>query len=128
MDWITTLVNAITQLAVITKERLLTLVVLGLFVFGLYSQYNTIQEEKTARELQEKRCSDLIEKIREDNRLSYNEQTLLFQTQINEFVLKKNKENDSIYDYFYTIIRKYNSKVGKINNELDKIKQNEIIN
>jgi hypothetical protein len=70
----------------------------------------------------------LIEKIREDNRLSYNEQTLLFQTQINEFVLKKNKENDSIYDYFYTIIRKYNSKVGKINNELDKIKQNEIIN
>jgi hypothetical protein len=128
MDWITTLVNAITQLAVITKERLLTLVVLGLFVFGLYSQYNTIQEEKTAGELQEKRCSDLIEKIREDNRLSYNEQTLLFQTQINEFVLKKNKENDSIYDYFYTIIRKYNSKVGKINNELDKIKQNEIIN
>jgi hypothetical protein len=128
MDWITTLVNAITQLAVITKERLLMLVVLGLFVFGLYSQYNTIEEQKKARELQEKRCSDLIEKIREDNRISYNEQTLLFQTQINEFVLKKNKENDSIYDYFYTIIRKYNSKVGKINNELDKIKQNEIIN
>jgi hypothetical protein len=128
MDWITTVTNAITQLAVITKERLLMLVVLGLFVYGFYVQHNTVVEERAARKAQEDKCSELVAKIREDNRISYNEQTLLFQNQINEFVVNKNKENDSIYNYFFTLIRKYNIKVSKINNELDKIKQNESIN
>jgi hypothetical protein len=128
MDWITTLVNAITQLSTVKKERLLGLIVLGLFVFGFYIQYNMIQEEKIARNEQEKRCSEMIQKIRDDERINYNNQTIIFQNQINSFVLQKNKENDSIYTYFYDLIRKYNIKVGKINNELDKLKQNEIIN
>jgi hypothetical protein len=128
MDWITTLVNAITQLSTVKKERLLGLIVLGLFVFGFYIQYNMIQEEKIARSEQEKRCSEMIQKIRDDERINYNNQTIIFQNQINSFVLQKNKENDSIYTYFYDLIRKYNIKVGKINNELDKLKQNETIN
>lgn len=128
MDWINVLVNAITQLAVITKERLLMLVVLSLFVYGFYVQHKTVVEERAERKAQEDKCSDLVAKIREDNRLSYNQQTLLFQNQINDFVIKKNKENDSIYNYFFTLIRKYNIKVSKINNELDKLKQNENVN
>jgi hypothetical protein len=128
MEWITTLVNAITQLAVITKERLLMLVVLGLFVFGLYTQHQTINEKELKLSQHEKNCSDLISKIREENRINYNSQTMLFQKQINEFVLKKNHENDSVYTYFFGLIRNYNSKITKINAELDKIKKNEDIN
>lgn len=128
MDWITVIANAISQLAVITKERLLSLLVLGLFVFGMYVQYDTIQEQDKAIREQEAKCSELLAKVREDNRISYNEQTTLFQNQINEFVLKKNRENDSVYSYFNGLIRKYNTKVGKINNELDKLKENEITN
>jgi uncharacterized protein with von Willebrand factor type A (vWA) domain len=102
--------------------------VVGLFVFGLYSQYQTIQEKEAKIAQHEKNCSELISKIREDNRISYNSQTILFQNQINEFVLKKNHENDSVYTYFFDLIRKYNFKITKINSELDKLKANEVIN
>jgi hypothetical protein len=128
MDWITTIVNAITQLSTVAKERLVVLIVVGLFVFGLYSQYQTIQEKEAKIAQHEKNCSELISKIREDNRISYNSQTILFQNQINEFVLKKNHENDSVYNYFFDLIRKYNFKITKINSELDKLKANEVIN
>ena len=128
MDWITTIVNAITQLSTVAKERLVVLIVVGLFVFGLYSQYQTIQEKEAKITQHEKNCSELISKIREDNRISYNSQTILFQNQINEFVLKKNHENDSVYNYFFDLIRKYNFKITKINSELDKLKANEVIN
>jgi hypothetical protein len=128
MDWITTIVNAITQLSTVAKERLVVLIVVGLFVFGLYSQYQTIQEKEAKITQHEKNCSELISKIREDNRISYNSQTILFQNQINEFVLKKNHENDSVYTYFFDLIRKYNFKITKINSELDKLKANEVIN
>jgi hypothetical protein len=128
MDWITTIANAISQLSTVAKERLVVLIVVGLFVFGLYSQYQTIQEKEAKITQHEKNCSELISKIREDNRISYNSQTILFQNQINEFVLKKNHENDSVYNYFFDLIRKYNFKITKINSELDKLKANEVIN
>jgi hypothetical protein len=128
MEWITILANAISQLSTVAKERLVVLIVVGLFVFGLYSQYQTIQEKEAKITQHEKNCSELISKIREDNRISYNSQTILFQNQINEFVLKKNHENDSVYNYFFDLIRKYNFKITKINSELDKLKANEVIN
>lgn len=119
MDWITTIANALTQLSIITKERLVVLVILSLFVFGFYSQYSTIQEQKLTLKEHEKNCSDLIYKIREDNRVSDSKRANLFQDQINEFILRKNRENDSIHTYFFNTIRKYNSKISSIDKELN---------
>lgn len=119
MDWITTIVNALTQLSVITKERLVVLVILSLFVFGFYSQYSTIQDQKLTLKTHEENCSNLIAKIREDNRISDSKRADLFQNQINEFILRKNRENDSIYTYFFNTIRKYNARINNIDKELN---------
>lgn len=127
MDWITAISNAFTQLAAISKERLSTLLVIGLFVFGFYSQYSTIQDQKEQIKLHEENCTQLVAKIREENRVQYDEQTNLFQKQINEFILRKNKENDSVYNYFYNLTRKHSYKVKQISNEIETIKEHEKI-
>ena len=132
MEWIKAIADAVTQLSVVKKERLAALVILGLFIFGFVIQHNIIQTQKEDSEKQknallehEKHCSDLIAKIREDERLRSNNQITLFQNQINDFVIEKNKQNDSVHTYFFNIIKKYNLRINKINNEIDNIKDYE---
>lgn len=121
MNWLESITNFFAQLSTIPKERLATLVILGLSGFIIWFLYSEGKEKDIRIVEQEKVCSELVARIRENERIDYDERTKLFQKQINDFIIQKNIENDSIYNYFYSQIRKYNNKINKINQELETI-------
>lgn len=125
MDWITSISNAFTQLANLSKERLSTLVILALFVFGFYMQYKRIESLELKDEKHGAQCTSVIHDLRIEHNKSMQLQAVKFQDQIDSFILKKNVENDSVYNYFYSVIRKYNKKILNINEELHLVTEKE---
>lgn len=128
MDWITTIVSAFTSLATLAKGRLAELIVIGAFVAVIAYMYQDNQSLKETAKTQETLCNDRVVAIRIDADKRVASQAELFQTQINEFILRKNTENDSIYTVLYNRIRQNNIKVNSINNQLDVIKDENINN
>lgn len=128
MNWITTIVSAFTSLATLAKGRLAELIVIGAFVVVITYMYQDNQSLKETAKIQETLCNDRVVAIRTDADKRVATQAELFQTQINEFILRKNTENDSIYTVLYNRVRQNNIKVNSINNQLDVIKDESINN
>jgi hypothetical protein len=91
----------------------------GFIIWYLYDANNALSSKINDHE---KNCQLVITKAHEscDEQLKINREKN--QAQINEFIEKSNVERDSIYRYFYKVIKEYNKKVNKGIEELNHLK------
>lgn len=125
MEWITSIANAFSQLATISKERLGTLIIIALLVFILWYQNDQINSLKIKDDAHDKQCTEAIQKLRETHNIEMNKTTAMLQDQLNKFIIQKTIETDSIYDYFSKQIRKYDKRVNTINTTLKTLDEHE---
>ena len=118
MEQIASVINSLATVLTANKERIYTILLIGIFVYALYYQHSQIdslnlelsKHKEHEDEYKKKAESDCLESMK------------IQRSEFDKYFVESNREKDSTFKAFRSEISNANSKYNSLNRELNKIK------